>query len=411
MTDSNESNAIVIVGGGIIGTCCAYFLSTHASYKSSGRRIVLLEATELAGGASGKAGGLLALWAFPVEIVPLSFRLHAELAEKHGGSERWGYRMLDGCWSVEGKPRDKNNQKKQRQTVGQEGIEWLDGLDGLYAEEMAPRGDTAQVHPGLFTKAIAEEASKNGVEIIMGRATEILTRTSGSQKHVVGVKYIPTDTPTTASNDPTSISSSTPNDETTIAASTIILAAGPWTATLYPKVPITAMRAHSIIIKPTEPIPAHAIFTSIALPPNARTNTDTDLPLVTPEIYPRPDGTVYACAGDKTNPPLPSSTAAVAVDDVRADAVWRHVGAAASALRDGEVCVRQACYLPSVGGRREGPIVGETEGTRGLVIAAGHTCWGIQNSAATGLVVSEIVWEGRAKSADVGELHPKWWGL
>src|ERR1700760_2595203 len=149
MSDSSESNSIVIVGGGIIGTCCAYFLSTHASYKSSGRRIVLLEATELAGGASGKAGGLLAKWAFPACLAQLSFRLHGELAEKHGGSERWGYRVVDGCWSIEGRPRDKNKKKKQTQADVKEGLEWLDGLDGLVAEEMAPHGDTAQVHPGL----------------------------------------------------------------------------------------------------------------------------------------------------------------------------------------------------------------------------------------------------------------------
>lgn len=39
-------------------------------------------------------------------------------------------------------------------------------------------------------------------------------------------------------------------------------------------------------------------------------------------------------------------------------------------------------------------------------MAAGHTCWGIQNSCATGKVMSEYVFEGRARSADVGELDP-----
>ncbi|KAK2829850.1 putative oxidoreductase tda3, partial [Arthroderma sp. PD_2] len=62
--NQNERD-IVIVGGGIIGCCCAYFLTRHPSYDPSKHRITVLEASEIAGGASGKAGGLLALWAFP----------------------------------------------------------------------------------------------------------------------------------------------------------------------------------------------------------------------------------------------------------------------------------------------------------------------------------------------------------
>jgi glycine/D-amino acid oxidase-like deaminating enzyme len=398
MSGSNDPNAIVIIGGGIIGTCCAYFISTHPSYKQSGRRIVLLEATELAGGASGKAGGLLATWAFPSCIVPLSFRLHAELAKKHDGGERWGYRVLDGCWSVEGGAGKKKKKNAQKDEDIKEEIKWLDGLDGMVAEEMAAYGETAQVHPKLFTQAIADEASKNGVEIIIGKATEILTETDGSQKHVVGVKYIPK---------PNSTSPSESTSETKIPASTIILSAGPWTPTLHSKVPISALRAHSVVIKPSSPIPAHAIFTNIS----HKTPESRHAQLVTPEIYPRPDGTVYACGSGDTNVPLPASTDVVSVDSTRIEAVLTHVGAASTALRDGEVFVKQACYLPNVhDSARQGPIVGETS-TVGLLVAAGHTCWGIQNSAGTGKVVSEIVWEGKAKSADVGELDPKGWGL
>ena len=82
------------LGGGIIGSTTAYFLSHHPSFKKESDTITLLEATEIAGGASGKAGGLLALWAYPSCIVPLSYKLHQELAEKHGGADRWGYRAV-----------------------------------------------------------------------------------------------------------------------------------------------------------------------------------------------------------------------------------------------------------------------------------------------------------------------------
>jgi len=384
MSPPSSKDPIVIIGGGIIGTCCAYFISTNPSYKPSGRRIVLLEASELAGGASGKAGGLLATWAFPSCIVPLSFRLHAELAEKHGGAERWGYRVLDGCWSVDGAAGIGTGKKAPLKA--QEGTEWLDGLSGMVVEEMAPKGETAQVHPRLFTRAIAEEASNNGVEIIIGKATKILT----SGKQVTGVIY-------------TTSTTSTP---ITLPASIVILAAGPWTPTIYSTVPISALRAHSVVIRPSQPIPGHAIFTNISLKAPTARKAQT----VTPEIYPRPDGTIYACGSGDTEVRLPDTSAAVVVDESRVDTLLEHVHAASEALKDGEVLARQACYLPNVNQKKQGPIIGETS-VKGLLIAAGHTCWGIQNSAGTGKVVSEIVWEGKATSADVSDLDPKGWGL
>lgn len=95
--------------------------------------------------------------------------------------------------------------------------------------------------------------------------------------------------------------------------------------------------------------------------------------------------------------------------------VLEHVGSASTALRDGEVIARQACYLPNVdrvvshtGG--SGPLIGLTS-TKGLLIGAGHTCWGISNSVGTGCLISEILWEGEAKSAKIDELDPRLWGL
>ena len=52
----------VTIGGGIIGCTAAYFLTRHPSYNPAKHKITLLEASKIAGGASGKAGGLLALW-------------------------------------------------------------------------------------------------------------------------------------------------------------------------------------------------------------------------------------------------------------------------------------------------------------------------------------------------------------
>jgi glycine/D-amino acid oxidase-like deaminating enzyme len=82
------------------------------------------------------------------------------------------------------------------------------------------------------------------------------------------------------------------------------------------------------------------------------------------------------------------------------------VGSVSDVLREGELLVRQACYLPVVERGAEGPLVGLT-GTKGVYLAAGHTCWGIMNGPATGLLMSEFVFEGRARSADVDALDPR----
>ena len=103
--------------------------------------------------------------------------------------------------------------------------------------------------------------------------------------------------------------------------------------------------------------------------------------------------------------PLPSSTADVVVDDARCQDIVDYCASFSDEMRDGTVLVRQACYLPLVetGG---GPLVGKTN-TKGVYLAAGHTCWGIQNGPGTGMVMSEFVFDGSASSANVTSLDPR----
>ncbi|CCE89791.1 Tda3p TDEL_0A04590 [Torulaspora delbrueckii] len=91
---SQGKHHIVIVGAGIIGVCTAYYLTRHPDFHPDTHHITILESKRVAGGASGKAGGLLASWAFPQQIVPLSFRLHQELSDEYDGGNVWDYRRL-----------------------------------------------------------------------------------------------------------------------------------------------------------------------------------------------------------------------------------------------------------------------------------------------------------------------------
>ena len=48
---------------------------------------------------SGVAGGLIATWAHPHELVNVSFPEHIRLAELHNSAERWGWRYVKcGNW-------------------------------------------------------------------------------------------------------------------------------------------------------------------------------------------------------------------------------------------------------------------------------------------------------------------------
>lgn len=76
MTSSStkEPRKIVIIGGGIIGCTTAYYITRHPSF-SSPSTVTILEASAhgAAQGASGKAGGLVAKWACPKDLVDVSF--------------------------------------------------------------------------------------------------------------------------------------------------------------------------------------------------------------------------------------------------------------------------------------------------------------------------------------------------
>jgi hypothetical protein len=85
----------VIIGGGVIGVCTAYYL-LHSPNPPA--RVTLIEAYAVAGCASGKAGGFLALdWHGPAttSLAALSWRLHADLAREHDGAQKWGFRTMD----------------------------------------------------------------------------------------------------------------------------------------------------------------------------------------------------------------------------------------------------------------------------------------------------------------------------
>ncbi|KAL2157541.1 hypothetical protein VTH06DRAFT_5918 [Thermothelomyces fergusii] len=445
MDAPQEKKNIVIVGGGIIGCTTAYYLTRHPKYNPALHRITLLEATSIAAGASGKAGGLLALWAYPTCLVPLSYRLHKELAAEHGGAQRWGYRRL-GCGSLGAVVRTSDLEARApkppqqppqppgddsgadgglpiRSTVSDEtskdweklpkqdsaatsllqdsplppDLDWIDGRLVQYYEEMGSPGatETAQVHPFHFTNAMADLARERGVDIrLRAKVTQIgETATAGGHS----VAYEDRDTGEVRSID---------------GVTDVVVAAGPWTGKLLPRTRVEGLRAHSVVFEAD--VSPYAVFTDIQLPadyvPEHRASQGQrrrHRGNVDPEIYARPFGEVYACGEPDKAVPLPATADEVSVDRAQCDDLVAYIGTVSPALAAAPVKARQACYLPQHVrfGEQRGPLVGPTS-VPGLWVAAGHTCWGIQNGPATGYLMAAMLF-GDEVDAEVEKLDPR----
>lgn len=275
-------------------------MTRHPSFDPQKHKVTILEATSIAAGASGKAGGLLALWAYPSCLVKLSFNLHAELAKEHDGEKRWGYRTLHvGSLSAKGRihtgnpgivdglvgkedgnkiPKVGSGKVKYDKKGIPEDLDWFDQESLTGYSEMGTPSTTAQVHPYKFTTSMADLAVEKGAKVILGMATGVdYTGTHG----VKGVTYEDRET----------------NHIHTLPATDVILAAGPWTGRVFPEAPIEASRAHSVVIEAD--VSPYAIFSQIELPKEfVKAARRRHVMSVSPEMYPRPDGTVYACGSN-----------------------------------------------------------------------------------------------------------------
>ncbi|VEU22609.1 DEKNAAC103328 [Brettanomyces naardenensis] len=427
---------IIVVGAGIIGVCVTYYITRHPKFDPKKHFITILESKRVAGGASGKAGGLLALWAFPQQIVPLSFKLHQELAEEYNGEKEWGYRRLTTI-SVEGdiSNKDQKVEVEQREEVEEEGegddvgedkisakrpsraasantaaikknsIEMksthpsenrlpsgLKWIDPGFINDWSLLGDestTAQVHPYQFTTFMLKKCLETGsVELVIGKAEDIiLDEDSGECK---GVIYKPSGAKAEYNE--------SYNEKVELLGDKVVMSIGPWTSKILPDCPISGLRAHSILIKPQKMdlITPHAVFTELKLGKHK---------FVSPEIYSRKDE-VYVCGEGDSSVLIPETTDDVEVVTEKCDELFSFVSKISSNLAHGKVVKRQACYLPVLDiPSSSGPLIGETN-LENLILASGHSCWGINNAPATGLLVSEILLDGEAKSCDISALDP-----
>ncbi len=356
-----EQSRVVICGAGVIGSAIAYYLALR------GVGATVVERGEVAGAASGKAGGFLALdWCDQSSLGPLarkSFQLHAELAETFG--DVYGYRRM-----ITLAARSQPQVNGGRPDLPEE-FAWLDRETVPYGVLGTPE-TTAQVHPAQFTQTLLQHACDRGAQLLTG-CVEGVDVADGA---VQGVRV----------------------DGETVPADAVVIAMGPWStraAQGLPLPPVHGLKGHSITLRPSQPVPAHALFTDYTTDRGER---------LEPEIFPRPDGEVYLCGlSDVT--PLPERADQV-VPRADAGAVLQQVaGQLSSALLGVEPQRVQACYRPVYDDGL--PLLGPVPGVAGAYVATGHNCWGILNAPASGLAMAELIVDGRSQSVDLRAYDPQ----
>ena len=346
---------VVVCGGGAIGAACALHLAR------GGAEVAVVERTGVACAASGHAGGFLALdWCdgTPLEaLARRSFALHEALTREVPGN--WGYRRMTTYGGASGAG-----------AHGPAPRPWLTGAVALHGRLGSPE-TTAQVHPARFTEALMRGAELRGARLVIGEATALVRDDDGAVRGVVV-------------------------EGEAVAADAVVLAMGPWSlrAAGWVDLPaVGALKGHSLLFD-APGVPAEALFLE---------HREADGRAASPEVFPRADGTVYACAISSESP-LPDDPAGAAPDAGAAERLAAICRAVSPALSPERIVARQACWRPVT---RDGlPLIGPVPGARGAFVAAGHGVWGILNAPATGEAVAELVLEGAARTVDLAPFDP-----
>jgi glycine/D-amino acid oxidase-like deaminating enzyme len=345
---------IVICGGGAIGTAIAYFLSQR------GAEAIVIERHAVGGAASGKSGGFLALdWCHgsPLDrLARRSFALHAELADALGNP--WGYRQLTtfGGYAVENRTAREAAERP-----------WLSNAVALTGQLGSPQ-TTALVEPRAFTEGLMHAAEANGAQL---RHAAVVDLVRGPDGAVAGVAL---------------------DDGESVEGDAVVIAMGPWSILATRWLPLPAVygyKGHSLIFETGDRIAAEALFLEYQ---------EATGEVLTPELFPRADGTTWVCAISST-PPLPIDPAEVEPDagaHARLEAMCRTISPALAAA---PIRTRQACFRPVT---EDGlPLIGAVPGVAGAYVATGHSVWGMLNAPATGEAMAELILDGAARQVNL----------
>jgi glycine/D-amino acid oxidase-like deaminating enzyme len=143
---------------------------------------------------------------------------------------------------------------------------------------------TALVEPRAFTMGLMRAAQTQGAELRHGTVVELVHGPDGA---ISGVAL---------------------DSGEIVEGDAVVIAMGPWSILATRWLPLPAVfgyKGHSLVFKTGETIPAEALFLEYQ---------EASGEILTPELFPRADGTTWVCAVS-SDAPLPIDPAQVVADD------------------------------------------------------------------------------------------------
>ena len=441
---------IIIVGGGIIG-CSTAFRLLHTGFTGS---ILLLEKTsKIANCASGNAGGFLARnWCQGEgalhHLAQFSFDLHGKYAAEVG-ADVIGFRKMSAV-SVTVGGKGGGRQEVKCDSASSSSAKWMKGEGVMSVENLVENDETtAQVHPRQLSESLLLQASK--IAKSRNQIFDVVTS--------CGVAELLFSSPATQNQDEQQhqqrcIGVKDDKENVIKAAIAVCLCVGPWTAHIDRWIPqqqqndannvsiystpyltelaksFHLLKVQSISICPSSSSSSSSV-SSRTTPPQAiftypDDTIDKQFSNIEPEIYPRPDGTIYLC-GISDKEELPSDPSQVCGNPQKAKVLREFADLVLGARRDNGIdqgtsttsknndennihshedaaaggnnnnnnvdFASAACYLPMPSDNRR-PLIGSIPETNdSLFFASGHNCWGILNSHGTGVALTEMIFQ------------------
>ena len=362
----NQHVDIAIVGGGVIGAALAYFLAQR------GAQPLVIEGSEVAYGASGKAAGLLSPGLPPGDegaalepLITRSVALHGVLAELLDGAGTYDHFPYETCIIA----RDEAEEEELARTKGWGGeripaaeiterFPWLDKpVFGGFAQQ------TAQLDPAKFTERLLDAAKGMGASLRMGRARGLV----GGEDYIAGVEL----------------------EDGIATAETTVVAMGPWSlraaAWLDLPIPVRPLKGQILHLEsPVEP------------PPGGFADMEGHY------VVTRPTGLVYAGTTEEEEGFDTETT-----EEAR-DHILSTLARYTSRLGNMRVVNQTACLRPLSGDGL--PLIGAAPGRQGAYVATGHGRKGILLSVATGEALAELIAEGRSNAVDLTPFDPARFG-
>lgn len=364
---------VVVVGGGIVGLACAYYL------RQRDIEVTVFEQDRIGHGSTPRAGGGIRLqFSTPTSIAlsKHSIEIWERFREEFNTDINYrqhGYLYLARTESTAAAIRDNVNRQNAEGVPSEyidpaEAAKYCPGLhtDAYVGATYCPRDGYADPERALHGYALM--AAQSGARICLGQPVTDLTMDGD---RVTGVRT---------------------NDED-VSADFVINAAGAWSphvATMAGlDLPITPERRQLVVVRPESPVEADAPFV---------TDLDTG-------AYFRPQNQVEAYVGghfDKTQDPADPDTFRRDYDPD-----WAQTAiAAASEVADyfgAESTIDRGWAGLYAMTPDHHPIIDEV--IPGFVVAAGFSGHGFMQSPATGQVVTELIADGTVSIMDVSPLQ------